>query len=166
MSDPIEQAWRVHSAQVDWTGKVDAKASFAFGIESAAMGATIALSAGGRTFAKIDGSFASFLYWLGLAGLLVGAGCSLLAVVPRLRGAADTAREAKQNFIYFGHLRHWSAEDLAATLSNGEMLDVISRQCVNMAKIAWRKHRLVQFSMVAGALGIGALVLCGLTVTS
>ena len=165
MSDPTEIAWKIHAAQVDWTGKVDAKASFAFAIESADIGTTVALSASGRTFASIDECFAELLYWCGLAGLLVGAACALLVVVPRLRGAAETAREARENFIYFGHLRHWDADDLAAVLSKGEVLGPLTRQCVNMAKIAWRKHRLVQASMITGAIGIGALVACGLVLT-
>lgn len=166
MTDPVEQAWKIHSAQVDWTGKVDSKASFAFGIESAALGLTVALSASGRLFARLNAPIPNVLYWLGLAALLAGATSSLLAVLPRLRGAEATTREAAENFIYFGHLRHWKAKDLAERLRDGAVLDVLARQCVTMAGIAWRKHRLVQASMISGAAGIASLVLCGIVVTA
>ncbi|MGD9961090.1 Pycsar system effector family protein [Nocardioides sp.] len=166
MTDPVEQAWKIHAAQVDWTGKVDAKASFAFAIESAALGATVALSASGRLFAEVDGRLSSVLYWLGLAALFVGAACALLVVLPRLRGAETTTREAGDNFIYFGHLRHWDPRDLAKKLEEGAILDVLSRQCVTMAGIAWRKHRLVQAAMIVGASGIALLVVCGILITT
>ena len=154
----IDTAWKIHAAQVDWTGRVDTKASFAFGIESAALGLTVALSATGRTYAAIDGFSERALYWSGLVCLLAGAFLSLLVVIPRLRHKVAQS-ESSANYIYFGHVRHWDAAELAERLSGeDDLLEVITRQCVVMAKIAWRMHRLVQFSMTAGGPGIGLLV--------
>jgi hypothetical protein len=154
----VDTAWKIHTAQVDWTGRVDTKASFGFGIESAALGLTVALSAAGRTYAAIDGFAERALYWSGLACLLAGAFLSLLVVIPRLRHKVAES-EAGANYIYFGHVRHWDAAALAERLSGeDDLLEVITRQCVVMANIAWRKHRLVQLSMTAGGIGIGLLV--------
>lgn len=161
VSDALDAAWKIHAAQIDWTGKVDTKASFAFGIESAALGLTVALSAQGRTYSALVGCFEHVAYWGGLAALLIGAACALLVVMPRLRSLDITTKEARNNYIYFGHLRHWGADDLVERLQGDTLLDVVARQCVTMAKIAWRKHRLVQASMVAGAAGIALLVCCG-----
>lgn len=155
----VEAAWKIHAAQIDWTGRVDAKASFAFGLESAALGLTVALSASGRTYSGLSGWLQHGLYWAGIALVLGGALFALAVVIPRLRQSA-IRQEAATNYIYFGHLQHWSALDLAAKLENGDdLLEVIARQCVVMARIAWAKHRLVQRSMVLGAAGIGMLVL-------
>jgi hypothetical protein len=150
--------WRIHAAQVDWTGRVDAKASFAFGLESAALGLVVALSSPGRTYATLDGWLEPALYWSGILLLLAAALLSLLVVVPRLRHRAVEA-EAGENYIYFGHVQHWSPDALAErAIAEDDLAIVLARQCVTMAKIAWRKHRLVQLSMIAGASGIGALV--------
>lgn len=157
MSD-IETLWKIHAAQVDWTGRVDAKASFAFGLESAALGLVVALSSPGRTYAALEGWLEPFLYWAGLVLLLAGALLALLVVIPRLRHRV-AQDEAAENYIYFGHVRQWDPDTLAEHVQSGDDLpQVLARQCVTMARIAWRKHRLVQMSMTAGAAGIGALV--------
>lgn len=47
-SHALDTAWRIHGALVDWTGKVDSKASFTVGVESAALAGVITLSASSR----------------------------------------------------------------------------------------------------------------------
>lgn len=165
MSDSLDVAWKVRAAQVDWTGKVDTKASFAFAIESAALGLTVALSSAGRAYTQLSNNLGHALYWVGLVMLLLGAGFALAVVIPRLR-SSRTGDEAVNNYIYFGHLRHWNARDLAAKVQDEDaLLNMLSRQCVIMAQIAWRKHCLVQISMGVGAAGIGLLVICGALTT-
>lgn len=44
------------------------------------------------------------------------------------------------------------------------MLPVVSKQLVNMSKIAWKKHVLVKLSMILAATGGLAFVLCALLV--
>jgi len=157
----IEQAWKIHAAQAEWTGKVDAKASFAFAVESAIIATTVALSANGRLFSNLDGWLDGALYWIGVLSLLAGAFFALVVVRPRLK--ADVVKKmAKENFIYFGHVQYWESDDLAHALKERDILPVITRQIVVMADIAWQKHRWVQLSMSLGGVGGALLVACGL----
>lgn len=153
--DGVDTAWRIHQAQTDWTGKVDAKASFIFAIASASMATTVALSATGRVFHDIAPTWLKTGYWLGLACLLSGVLLASLVVVPRLRHSTDLKRESKSNFIYFGHLRHWAAEELEDALKQKHILSVLSRQLVVMAGIAWKKHRWAQWALRFTLLGAG-----------
>ena len=159
--DLTDNAWKVHAAQVDWTGKVDAKASFAFGLESAAIVTTVALSAEGRIFGDLGDPTAAWLYGIGLAFILIGAVFAVTAVVPRLK-SDDVKRKAPDNYIYFGHAQHWEPEDLDTALRERDIIPVISRQIVVMAEIAWQKHRWVQVSMFAGCAGGVCVVLAAL----
>ncbi|MCC9175848.1 Pycsar system effector family protein [Arthrobacter sp. zg-Y179] len=157
----IEQAWKIHAAQAEWTGKVDAKASFAFAVESAIIATTVALSANGRLFSNISGWLDETLYWIGVLSLLAGAFFALVVVRPRLK--ADVVKKmAEDNFIYFGHAQYWESGDLAQALKERDILPVITRQIVVMADIAWQKHRWVQLSMSLGGVGGALLVACGL----
>lgn len=159
--EAIDNAWKIHAAQVDWTGKVDTKASFAFGLESAAIVATVALSAEGRIFGDLSDPTAAWLYGLGLLLILVGAFFAVTVVVPRLK--ADLVKQkAPDNFIYFGHAQHWEPDELTIALQEREILPVISRQIVVMADIAWQKHRWVQLSMFTGCSGGVCIVLAAL----
>lgn len=152
-----EFAWRVHDGVGDWTARVDAKASIALAIE-AAVASLVALMATG------DGQLAEAselaAWFLGAGVLLIAASVvlSVLVVFPQLRGRA-TRREYSNDVVYFGHLRLWEPQRLAARLAedSGE-LDVLSRQLVRMSKIAWRKHVWLQWSLalfVAGVLAVG-----------
>ncbi len=156
----LDTAWKIHAALADWTGKVDAKASFAFALESAALATLVALSAPGRILSELDG-LAAVANWGGVLLLLAGAALSLLAVIPRLR-SGSARKEAASNYVYFGHLRHWQPNDLVISMQQGDTLRVLARQIVNMSVIAWRKHRLVQLSMLSGAVGVATLVIAAL----
>lgn len=159
--EAVDNAWKIHAAQVDWTGKVDAKASFAFALESAAIVSTVALSAEGRIFGDLTDPAAAWLYGLGLALILVGAVFAVAVVIPRLKSDLVKSK-APDNYIFFGHAQHWEPEDLTSAIKGGEILPVISRQIVVMADIAWQKHRWVQLSMFAGCAGGACIVLAAL----
>lgn len=148
----IGQAWQIHQAQADWTGKVDAKASFAFAIESAGIATTVVLSGENRIFSARPAAIIDVLYWVGLVALLAGAFFAVAVVIPRLK-SHGTFKASKRNYIYFGHVRHWEADELAEALKTTDILPVITRQIVVMGDIAWQKHRWVQISMWCGALG-------------
>jgi len=154
-SDGVDAAWRIHQAQTDWTGKVDAKASFIFAIASASMATAVALSVNGRVFHDISHTWLKIGYWLGLACLLCGVLLASLVVVPRLRRSTALKNESKNNFIYFGHLRHWTPEELEVALKQNDILSVLSRQLVIMAGIAWKKHRWAQWALRFTLLGAG-----------
>lgn len=150
--DPIETAWRIHAAQVDWTGKVDSKASFALAIESAVMAGIISLTGDERRLAHLENAWEQAFFWLGVSALVVALVTVAWVVRPRLR-SWRLHDEIENNFIYFGHLRKWQPEDLENALANTELLPVLTRQIVAMSKIAWLKHRLLQVSMTAALLG-------------
>jgi len=66
----LDTAWRTHDSLRDWTGKVDAKASFALTIESAVLGSTVALSGRSGPLNGLQG-YALLSYRIGLALLAV-----------------------------------------------------------------------------------------------
>lgn len=156
--DPIDTAWKIHSALIDWTGKVDTKASFALTIESALLVGVITLSGEGRVFHHLSG-WAIVWYVLGILLLIAGVLCAAWVVRPRLR-AANLGAEALDNFVYFGHLRHLTPEIVQQQLQSTTLLAVLSKQLVEMSKIAWTKYRLVQLSMSLAPFGVVALGIC------
>lgn len=156
----IDTAWRIHGALVDWTGKVDAKASFAFTIQSAGVVSTVALSGPNRVFNALEGPWQHALYYGGILALLVAAGFSVWVVIPRLR-MRQVKNEYSENFIYFGHLQYWKPEDLPEAIAKRDLLPVLSHQMVKMSEIVWRKHVAVKVSMVLAIVGGVTLVTCG-----
>lgn len=160
----IEQAWKIHQAQADWTGKVDAKASFSFAIESAAIATTVILSSDQRLFSDRPSGIVDVLYWFGLLALLAGALFAIAVVIPRLK-SESAFKASKNNYVYFGHVRHWHASELAEALRTKDILPVLTQQIVVMGDIAWQKHRWVQISMWCGAGGGFLLCLCGLIIS-
>ncbi|MFF9101946.1 Pycsar system effector family protein [Streptomyces rubrogriseus] len=156
-SDPYETAWRVHTALGEWTARVDAKASFALTLESAALAGIVALSDKNRLFSNLTGFSVRGPLWAGILLILVGAVLAIFVVTPRLRSREKLKEEFAENFIYFGHLQFWQPEALTRTLQDQDILPILSAQLVNMSKIAWRKHRFVQLSFLLAGLG-GALV--------
>lgn len=141
-----EFAWRLHDGLGDWTARVDTKASIALAIEAATAGFVATLATG-------DGALANASGWphgLLIAGVILLAASvigSVAVVFPQLRGL-KTKAESKVDFVYFGHLRHWESGELTKQLASNPMgLSQLSRQIVNMSKIAWRKHRWLQWSL-------------------
>lgn len=153
----IDQAWRIHAALADWTGKVDAKASFALALESAAVLVVLRALEPDGPLAGLRFGWTQLLVWAGLTGLLVAVVLATLAVVPRLRRLGVLGRESVDNFIFFGHLQFWRPVDLERRLRQGDVLPSLTQQVLNMSKIAWRKHRLVQWSLRLGVASGAAL---------
>lgn len=156
-----ETAWRIHSALCDWTGKVDSKASFLSAIETGVLAGVIALAANGSYLSKLHGRWQLGLFWTGVAllvGSIIGA---LWVVMPYLR-RSYLADEQPTNFVFFGHLKSWKPEELAEALGRDDPMPVLSRQLVNMANIAWKKHRRLQFSILGTVTGSGLISLAAL----
>lgn len=156
----VDAAWRIHDAQGDWNGKVDAKASFAFAIQSAAIATVIGLTSDGRLFSNAQQGRLQVIYAVGLILLVIAAGFASVVVIPKLRGRATLKSESSDSFVYFGHARYWDAEELEKRLRTDDMLPQLSRQIVVVANITWRKHVLVQISFITAI--AGALVLVAL----
>lgn len=156
--DPRDTAWRIHQALGEWTARVDAKASFALTLESAALAGIVALSDKGHIFDNLTGLRVRAPLWAGIFLIMAGAFCAITVVAPRLRSRKQLQAEASDHFIYFGHLQFWEPTTLTQKLEQQDMLPILSNQLINMSKIAWKKHRHVQLSFILSGLG-GALIL-------
>ncbi|MFF3942090.1 Pycsar system effector family protein [Streptomyces phaeofaciens] len=156
-AEALETAWRVHAALGEWTARVDTKASFALTLEAAALAAVTALASGGGLGLRTLPVVLLVVFVAGLLSLLGAICCAMLVVAPRTRGES-TAAEAADNFVYFGHLRHWDPEGLRRALTTRDPLPMLSRQLVVMSRIAWRKHRWVELSFALS--GLGGVLLC------
>lgn len=153
--DPTDTAWKIHSALTDWTGKVDTKASFALTIESAVLVGVVTLSGNGRALADLHG-WGVFWYVLGVVILIAGLLSAVWVVRPRLR-AQQVTGEVPTNFVYFGHLRQLTPGEVETNLRSDDILPVLSKQLVEMSKISWTKHRLVQVSLTLAPIGVALL---------
>lgn len=155
--DAVDTAWRVHAAVVDWTGKVDTKASYTLTLETAVMVGVVTLSSNGRVLTTLEG-WRQVSFVAG-AALLVGAIlCAAFVVLPRLRSRKKLQAEAATNFIYFGHLKFSHPSAIARQLNNAEaLLPALANQLHQMSRIAWRKHRFVQISMLLAIVGVIAI---------
>ncbi|MFN3005101.1 Pycsar system effector family protein [Mycolicibacterium wolinskyi] len=157
--DPVDNAWKIHAALVDWTGKVDTKASFALTIEAALLAGVVTLSGSDRVFDKLSGWFPVTLYVLGIVVLVASVLSAVWVVRPRLR-APNLKAEAASSYIYFGHLRLLDDDAVVNHLNNTPIAPVLARQLVQMSKIAWNKHVFVQWSMTLAVVGVILLGLC------
>lgn len=154
--DPIATAWQLHGTIVSWTANVDSKASFALAIQSGVLIGVVGFTGDGR-LSKIDGTWQTIAFWVGIALISLALLTVTFVVRPRLRSRKLNS-EIAENFIFFGHLRKWEPSDLASALSKQDLLPVLSRQLVWMSRVAWVKHRLLQVSMTAAVLGTALVV--------
>nr|WP_246406120.1 Pycsar system effector family protein [Modestobacter versicolor] len=120
----------------------------------------VALSGSGRRLYGLDGG-ARVIFWIGVSAIILGVVAVALVVKPRVR-RRDVAGEWPQNYIFFGHLQFWSPADLEVALAERPLLPVLTRQLVNMSKIAWRKHLLVEVSLLCAVVGTALVVLAAL----
>ncbi|MGO0578200.1 Pycsar system effector family protein [Ornithinimicrobium panacihumi] len=141
---------------MEWISKVDSKASFALAIESAAL-LFVADASRDGALSEVSGAGGASLYWLGVAALIAGVIFAVAVVTPRMRSTLSVDEIREKHIIHFGHVRHWTADELTAALNDTELLPVISDQIVILAKIAWDKHVRVEWSLGLGLLG-GAFV--------
>ncbi len=162
-SDPVENAWRIHGILSDWTGKADAKASFALTIESALLAGVIAFSNKDRPLGQLSEMRTLWLYRVGTSLLSAAVLCAAAAVIPQIRSRL-ARRVWRDNFICFGHLRQWNPSDLEQALSERELLPILTRQLVTMSRIAWIKYRLIQVPLTCAVAGVFFVALSGILV--
>ena len=160
----IDFAWKVHEALSTWTGRVDTKASIVLTLEVATLSFAIALTDGTKLFASLSG-WRACVFAIGLALAGFGILAATAVVFPQL--ARRKARADWQNgFVYFGHLRRWAPVDLESTLEQltpREVRRALSTQLVTMSKIAWRKHGLLQASVLFGIAAAVAFAVAGIS---
>jgi hypothetical protein len=157
--DPVDEAWRIHDALAEWTGKVDTKASFALTIESALLAGVVALSHQGSQLNSLHHRDIIVLYDIGVAMLGAGVLAAASVVMPRLTPRKTLAKEASSNYVYFGHLRYWRAADLEVALRHNDVLPVLARALVSMSQHAWTKYLCMQLSLMFSALGAALIVI-------
>lgn len=159
----VSFAWSVHEALSTWTGRVDTKASIVLTLEVAALGFVIALTDGNKLFASLSG-WVQWAFGLGLLLLGLGILCAMGVVFPQVSRRA-AKRGWQEGIVFFGHLRFWKPEHLEkhlATLTAADMRRILSSQLVVMAKVAWRKHALLQAAVALGFLAGVAFIVAGL----
>ena len=159
----VKTAWQIHASLHESTRTVDAKASFALAMESAVLAGIAALSGSGRALGRVSG-FAELVLWAGVVLIGISAILAVLVVVPRHNGEGRTPRPGEDEFLFYGHLRHWAPDDLAQRLGDTDALPTLSRQLVVMSAIAWTKHKRVQQSLalaVVGSLLVAAVIAFG-----
>ncbi|MEX3107705.1 MULTISPECIES: Pycsar system effector family protein [unclassified Streptomyces] len=156
-------AWQVHSVLTEWTRTVDAKASFALAMESAALAGTVALSGSGHRLDNISGALPETALWMGLALVALAAVLAVLAVLPRHNRAGRVRSDQVDDFIFYGHLRHWNPDELADHLGRHAPLPALTRQLVDMSRIVWIKQRLVRQSLLIAVAGCALISIAGIT---
>jgi hypothetical protein len=159
-SPAAETAWHIHAALLDWTGKVDSKASFVLAAESAMLAGFIGLGTVERRFASSAGQFRLICAWSGFCGLILALLLAVAVVAPRQYRRSSIPRW-QDDFIYFGHLRHWSSAQLCRALTT-DPVPILSRNLVAMSKIVWRKHCLMQASILIAAVSLGLILVAAL----
>lgn len=146
----VEFGWRVHAAQEAWTAKVDGKASILLALTGAAVAAVIAGQADSGPFATLHG-WRIVVFWGAVVAGCLSVVLSMAAIYPRL-GPAHRKRDAGDgDLIYFGHLRHVEAEEVATRLTGltvGVETRALSRQLCAMSQLNWWKHRLLQGALL------------------
>lgn len=145
---PAEFAWQVHAAVESWTARADLKASILLAFQGgvfvfAVSWRALVLDAPGR-WPEVVGVVA--------VGVLVCAmGLAAIATLPMLGSSRRLRAEHQSHLVYFGHLRLWDPAELAARVSQvdaAEELRMLSWQLAATSRLTWRKHRLLQVSVV------------------
>ncbi len=152
----LDAAWRIHGSLADWIGRVDVKASFALSLETAALVAITSVAQTGQiSGTHSQRQLTATIVDLWFSAVLVAAALAfaIAAVAPRI-GSRGEPDDWQHNVIYFGHLRHWSADELADALTEQDLLPALSRQLVALSHIAWAKHVRVRISLVLGGVGV------------
>ena len=149
----VDAAWKIHGQLADWTGKADDKASFVLTLNSLFLAGVLALRLPNAFLADLHSQVSGITYVIARVLLAVAIVLAGLSVAPVLRLRNDLKNASVDNYIYFGHLRHWDPQKLGAALG-GDILPSLSRQLVVMSEVAWRKHMLILWSMGCAGAGL------------
>jgi len=156
----LDIAWRTHSAQENWTGKVDTKASIFLALDTAVLGAIVAARTQREGALRTLDGWQTGLLWTAIAMCFIGAVLAAMVVFPLLGRSTSSGRPS--GTIYFGDLRRWEPDDLAerlAELTAEEQFHQVSRQLVAMARVVWLKHRIMQVALGVALAGYALIFL-------
>ena len=160
-TEAIDFAWRAHNAQEAWTARVDTKASILLALEGGSLFAILSANNQAGALRSLDG-LPQVLEIIGATVVFLSVFASAAAVFPMLGSVSQHKRDHINNAVYFGHVRHWHADDLGRYLMARDSVDSIatlSTQLVAMSKRNWAKHRLVQASLLLAVLGVSLVAL-------
>jgi hypothetical protein len=153
---PTKFAWQVHLAQEAWTTKVDTKGSIMLALQGGALFAILSASGKDGALARLDG-LRRLLEIAGVMAFLLAIMLAGLAVFPRLGTAREQRSHHRDHLVYFGHLRHWTPDELRTRIqrlcSEDELTD-LAGQLVRISRTNWAKYRLVQLSLVLTLTGV------------
>jgi Family of unknown function (DUF5706) len=149
---PVETAWRIHAALLDWTGKVDNKAAFVLGLESAVLASFVTIGNVRHHLLRGPIQLQQILLLTGFVHLVSAMVLAIAVVAPRM-SHRSSARDWAEDVVYFGHLRLWNPVALCEELATADMLPILSRNLAAMSRILWRKHLLVRVSLLMALLG-------------
>lgn len=158
----LDFGWRVYGQLNGAISAVDSKASIILGLETLAFGLAVSQSSDGSPFGNLAG-VARVAFVLGLVAVFVSVVLTVLVVAPHLNRKRNLTTW-QTGLTYFGHLVHWNPSDLRDRLATlkPDALTILSEQCILLSKIAWRKHVLLQQSLVAFVVGASLLTVAAL----
>jgi hypothetical protein len=146
--DLLDLAWRAHDAAAASIGKADAKAGFVATLDTA-------IVAGVTTLTNLrDLSGAAYAAACAGLALIIVAVCAAVAVVLPILRARSTRRHAPGSWLYFGAVRHHTADDLADRLAGEDTVRAVCAQTITLARLAWLKHRLLQLALLSTVAGL------------
>ncbi|MFF2114666.1 Pycsar system effector family protein [Rhodococcus koreensis] len=152
----VDTAWEIQKALLDWNGRVDIRATFTLTIDTALIGAVIALSTDGGLFAGLGGASRVFNF-VGVAFVFASALCAVAVVTPVLRRRSVLQSEARNHnkFIYYGHLRQLSDTEIHRylELDGPAILGALSHELKYTGDNAWRKNRFTQLALLFTTVG-------------
>jgi hypothetical protein len=157
-SAPAEFAWRVHAALEGWIAKVDMKASVLLAFQA---GAFIFAATSREVVVATADRRPLLAATTGMAMLVTAMALAATAILPVLGSSRRHRADYANEWIYFGHVRLWESTELAARLSRLSELDevlALSAQLVRMSRLNWRKHRLLQASVLLTLLAMLAMM--------
>jgi hypothetical protein len=153
---PAEFAWHVHTALEGWAVKVDVKASILLAFQGGAFifcaTSPVVLQAATQQPIMVAGAGAVLVIAMALAAM---------AILPALGSTRRHRAEHPNEWIYFGHLRLWETAALTARLAaldEHDELTALCAQLVRMSRINWRKHRLLQVSVLLTLMAMTAMI--------
>lgn len=158
----LDFGWRVYGQLSGAISAVDSKASIILGLETLAFGLAVSQSSDGSPFGNLEGiTRAAFV--LGLVAVFASVVLAVLVVAPHLNRKRNLTTW-RTGITYFGHLVHWDPTDLRDRLATlkPDALSMLSEQCVLLSRIAWRKHVLLQQSLVTFVIGACLLTIAAL----
>jgi hypothetical protein len=154
-----ELAWRLYSNAEAAAARADVKASIILAFQ----GSALVLVATSRIVAIGPAQHLPNAAITVVMLMLLGAiAAGVAAIAPTLGSLRGHRHDYPRHYVYFGHLRYWDPVALAARLPRtdpAEEIGMLAPQLITISRLTWRKHRLVQLSVVVTFVALSTLTL-------